>query len=83
MGPVTIRLTLVYTFQCRMKQEAPSANEKVSNKGHEEDCIVTMLETVADAFCGQVHEQKIGECVDNFGSVLSNNVVLWGRIISR
>lgn len=66
----------MYTFQRRVKQEASGTNEKVPNERHEKNCIMSMLEAVANALRSQVHEQKICQGVNNLRSVLGNNIVL-------
>lgn len=81
-GSCSIWVTLVYTFERRVKQEASGTDEKVPNERHEKNCIMSMFEAVANALCSQVHEQKICQGVDNLRSVLGNNIVL-RSIISK
>jgi hypothetical protein len=67
------------TFQRCVKEEASGSNEDITNEGDQEDCIMTMLQTVSYAFASKVHEQKVRERVDYFCGVGSDNIVLRKR----
>jgi hypothetical protein len=64
------------TFQCRVEEEASSSNKQIANECYEKNCVVSILQAIAYAFCCQVHEQKICECVDNFCRVLRYYIIL-------
>jgi hypothetical protein len=48
-----------------MEQEASSANEQIANERNHEDSVVSIFYAAANALYSQVHEQQVGERVDN------------------
>lgn len=59
-----------------MEEEAASSNNQVTDKGDEEDVVMTVLYTVVDATEGQPDKQEVGQGVDNLGRVDGGIVVL-------
>jgi hypothetical protein len=59
-----------------MEEEASTSNEQIANESHQEDSVVTMFQTATDALCSEVHEQQIGESVDDLRRVLRHDIIL-------
>jgi hypothetical protein len=59
-----------------MKEKAARANEKVSNKGHQKNSIMALLDAAPDASVSEIDEEKVGQCVDNLRQVWSGVIVL-------
>ena len=62
-----------------MKEKAPGADGEVSQEGDQKYRVVPILYAVLDPFCGQGHEQQVGEGVDDFGRVSGGIVILHSK----
>lgn len=59
-----------------MKGEAPRPHEQVPKVRDEEDAIVPVLPAIVHALERQVHEQDVGQGIDDLGRVARRIVVL-------
>jgi hypothetical protein len=59
-----------------MKDKTPNANTGVCCKGNEEDGVMTLFETVRDAFQPQIDKTEIRNGVDDLGGINRSVIVL-------
>lgn len=59
-----------------MKQEAPDADEKVSNEGNQKNGIMVMLDATPDSSVSKTKEEKICQRVHNLRQVESGIIIL-------
>ena len=60
-----------------MEKEAACPYKSISYESDQEDCIMAVFQTVANALACEVYEQQIREGVDDLCSVGSNDIVLY------
>lgn len=59
-----------------MESKTSTPNQQITNECNHKDSVMTISYTILNASCGQIHEQKICECVDYFGGIWCRIVVL-------
>jgi hypothetical protein len=65
-----------------MEEEASGSDNEISQEGDQEDGVVSIFQAVANAALGQVHEDDVGERIDNLSRVDGRIVVLCQRLQS-
>ena len=60
---------LALALQRCVEEEAPGSNKNIAYEGNQKHCIVAVLQTISYALAGKIHEQQVGEGVDNLCSV--------------
>jgi hypothetical protein len=60
-----------------MEKEAACTYKSIAYESDQEDCIMAVFQTVANALACEVYEQQIREGVDDLRSVRSNDIVLY------
>jgi hypothetical protein len=55
------------TFERGMEHETANADEEISKISNGKDRIVAMFPAASDAFPGQVHEEEIGQSINDLG----------------
>lgn len=61
-----------------MECKTSTSNKQISYEGDDEDGVVIILDTIHDPSSRQIHEKKVGECVDYFCSIRRRIVILSG-----
>lgn len=59
-----------------MEKETASPHQDIPYEGDQKDRVMTVSQTVPDTFACKVHEEQVGQRVDNFCGVHGNHIVL-------
>ena len=60
-----------------MEKEAACPYKSIAYEGNQEDCIMPVFQTIANALAREVYEQQIREGVDDLCSIRSDDIVLY------
>ena len=71
-----LRILVQRTFERCMKEEASSAHEQVSNKGNEENIIMTIFSAALNTKEREIHEEEVREGVYYLSSIRGRVVIL-------
>jgi len=64
-------------FKVAWKKKTACPYKSISYESDQEDCIMAVFQTVANALACEVYEQQIREGVDDLCSVGSNDIVFF------
>lgn len=60
-----------------MEKKAACPYKSISYESDQEDCIMAVFQTVANALACEIYEQQIREGIDDLCSIRSNDIVLY------